>query len=121
MCGGGGGGGGGFACFCDKRAKAWNPDGNNIQRNPVVDPRFSWGVAVTPKVVVLTYYFANFCRKLHETESIWTPEGGASLTSPLDPPMKPILIIYRMEFHQTRLSSASYNRPVVKTLAASLF
>ena len=35
----------------------------------------------TPKVGVLTYYFAIFCRKPHENERIWTG-GLASLAPP---------------------------------------
>ena len=40
---------------------------------PVADPGFSLE-APTPKVDVLSYYFANFfCQKLQEDEIIWTP------------------------------------------------
>ena len=39
----------------------------------------------TPKVGVLTYYFAFFfCRKLHENEKIWTRGGGGC--GSLEPP-----------------------------------
>ena len=44
------------------------------------------GGAPTPKVGVLIYYF---CRKLHENERIWTPEGArVPGVPPLDPPME---------------------------------
>ena len=43
------------------------------------------GEGTTPKVGVLTYYFAIFCRKLHENEIIWN--RGRPVTPALDPPM----------------------------------
>ena len=54
--------------------------------NPVADPGFSRGGGVNPPG---GREHAKFSRKLHEIERIWTPRGGrASLTPPLDPPMK---------------------------------
>ena len=51
----------------------------------VADPGFSWGEGGgcgTPKRGVLTYYFANFFRKLHENEKFGTPRGrGRGRTS----------------------------------------
>ena len=41
----------------------------------VADPGFSLGVP-TPKVGVLTYYFAFLCKKLHEDERIWSSGRG---------------------------------------------
>ena len=49
--------------------------------------------APTPKVDLLTYYFANFFPKLHLDERIWTSElGHVSLVPPLDPPMIQVAI-----------------------------
>ena len=51
----------------------------------VTDPGFSPGGAPNSQN---SYYFSNFCRKLHKNEQIWTPRRGrASLAPPLDPPM----------------------------------
>ena len=51
----------------------------------VADPGFPG--APTPKVGVLTYYFTNFCQKLHEMKEFGPP--GESLASPpLDPPLQ---------------------------------
>ena len=50
--------------------------------NTVTDPGFSLGVGVsglTPKVGVLTYYFAIFGQKLHENERIWIPRGAPGM------------------------------------------
>ena len=43
-------------------------------------PRFSWGGCANSQKC---YYFANFCRELHENERIWTSGGRrASLAPP---------------------------------------
>ena len=55
--------------------------------NAVADPGFSRGGGREPSRGGREH--AKFSRKLHEIERIWTPRGGrASLTPPLDPPMK---------------------------------
>ena len=68
-----------------------------MYRNGYFSPRSSGGSRIflrggaTPKVGVLTYYFANFLPKMHENERIWTLDGGRVrriLASPLDPSLK---------------------------------
>ena len=48
----------------------------------------SGGSRISRRGGSLTYYFAQFFRKLHENGRIWT--GGASLTPLLDPPLVPL-------------------------------
>ena len=48
---------------------------------------FLGGGAPTPKVSVLTYFFAEKCMKMKE----FGPQGGASLASPLDPPLQMVV------------------------------
>ena len=81
------------------------------------------GGGATPKVGVLTYYFAHFLLKTAWKWKNLDPGGGGGCpwSRPLDPSMKSIIVVYRMEFDQIRWSSKSCNRPVVKKLAASLF
>ena len=45
----------------------------------MADPGFSRGGSTNSQN---SYYFSNFCRKLHENERIWTP-GGRVLGAPL--------------------------------------
>ena len=66
----------------------------------VADPGFFRRGAPTPKSVII---FQFFCRKLHEDERIWTPEG-ASLAPPLDPPM--------FSHHLTKHQVHSAERPI---------
>ena len=47
--------------------------------------------APSPKVGVLTYYFAIFCQNRHENDRIWTPKGVRAVAvapSPPDPLME---------------------------------
>ena len=60
----------------------------------MADPGFPGGGAPTPQRGVPTYDFVKISQELHEIERIWTPRGwgrgwmvGASLASPLDPPV----------------------------------
>ena len=71
------------------RCKSWANKYVNEDRPwlPLVDPGFSWGVP-TPKVGVLTYYFAIFfaenCMKMKE----FGPWGELRIpVTPLNPPM----------------------------------
>ena len=57
----------------------------------VADPGFSLGGGANSQKC---YYFSIFCRKLHENERIWNPQGGrVSLAPPLDPPMHLIYVM----------------------------
>ena len=44
-------------------------------RPPTADPGFSWQGRTTPRVGVLTYFFAENCKKI---ERIWTPRSATA-------------------------------------------
>ena len=57
----------------------------------MADPGFPQGGGANLPGGAPTYEFVKFSQKLHETERIWTPRGGARpLCPPLDPPLKVI-------------------------------
>ena len=44
-----------------------------MRAKAVADPEFSWGGCANSQNPIILQIF---CRKLHENERIWTPEGG---------------------------------------------